>query len=267
MEKDITVCIVGCGTMGSLLAQRTLELKNITRIVIIDKNKEKVTPFLCDKRVQHITHLHELSEMKFDYCFIAIKPQDFNESLLPKSETYISIMAGVSTQHIIEKTQQKAVIRAMPNTPTRINQGVIGIYATTSCSESSVSWAHTFFSEMGYVVNLNSDDDINKLTIISANGPAYVFQTMESIYKAAHDILPLHDLHTIITQTFKGSLELVKNDTSFHALIQNVMSKGGTTEAALGVINKDLDTLWQQGLEAGYSRAKELSGDNPPHKG
>jgi pyrroline-5-carboxylate reductase len=105
------------------------------------------------------------------------------------------------------------------------------------------------------------ESEINKVTALSGSGPAYVFYFAEAMLEAASRMgFDLKDAKSLVAQTFRGSAELLdKSDDTPAVLRQNVTSKGGTTEKALGVMDAaGLKEIFVKAVISAKERADEL---------
>jgi pyrroline-5-carboxylate reductase len=106
---------------------------------------------------------------------------------------------------------------------------------------------------------------IDQSTAISGSGPAYVFYLMQSFIEAANKIgLPLEESKKLVYETFAGACATAKkNLDELDMLIENVSSKGGTTEAAIKTFDeRNLKEIFNQAVKNAYSRALEINQEN-----
>ena len=196
----------------------------------------------------------------------AIKPQDM-EALLKqipvgKNKLFISIAAGLTTKFFEKHLGGKArVVRAMPNMPALINEGVTGIgkgkYATTA----DLKTAQEILSSIGQTIVVN-ESMIDAVTAVSGSGPAYVFLFVEQWISAAVKLgFDKVQARQLVYKTLLGSAHLLEQ-SQFNAgeLRIKVTSKGGTTQAAMDIFSKGkFDRLMYKALSAAKKRAKELA--------
>ena len=154
-----------------------------------------------------------------------------------------------------------AVVRAMPNTPVRVREGVIGMSAGPGTGADDLDIAATVFRRLGEVVLLE-DDRIDRLAAVSGSGPAYVYFLLERFAQVAVDLgFESADAERIVAQTFTGALALLaETGASPGELRRDVTSPNGTTAAAIAVLEqRDLGGLLGDALAAAVRRAEELS--------
>ena len=181
-----------------------------------------------------------------DAVVLAVKPQVLKlvcGELLPclNGELIISIAAGtrISTLSRWLNGHQR-IVRTMPNTPALIGKGITGLYAPSAVTAVDAATATELMRSTGVVVRVDTEAMIDAVTAVSGSGPAYVFHWIESMLAAAHGVgFNALDARTLVLATLKGATALAEaSDESPSVLRERVTSKGGTTEAALAVINE-----------------------------
>jgi pyrroline-5-carboxylate reductase len=277
MKRKATVGIIGCGNMGSAIAEKTGSDFNV---LVFDKDNGKTQGFTA------VANLPELVN-KTDVVVIAVKPQDVDVLSAEiknnvKGKLVISIAAGIPTSHLEKSLMSARVIRAMPNLPARIGAGVICICAGKSAGAEDIDVAKQMFKNLGEI-SVMGEEKIDAVTAISGSGPGYLYALIaqaeltdiEQIDRFTRDrFIPAltasavslgfspEQAKFLAQGTGRGSVEYLKvTKESPQKLVQSVASKGGTTEAALKVLSKsgDLGENLKKATQAAYERAKELS--------
>lgn len=198
---------------------------------------------------------------------LAVKPQNLDEVLpqlaprLATDVTVVSICAGVTTARLEAALGDRPVVRAMPNTPALVRAGVTALAAGRYAASEDLAAARRIFTAVGEVVELE-ESLMNAVTAISGSGPAYFFRFMHELVAAGVSFgLPPETALALVTATARGAAELARDEgeTDFTRLIAAVTSKGGTTEAALGVLD---ERRWNEAVRAAVAaavaRAEEL---------
>lgn len=181
-----------------------------------------------------------------DAVVLAVKPQMLKQvcaELLPclNGELIVSIAAGTRISTLSRWLQgHQRIVRTMPNTPALIGQGITGLYAPSAVAAVDVATATELMQSTGVVVRVDTDAMIDAVTAVSGSGPAYVFHWIESMLAAAEGVgFNASDARTLVLATLKGATALAEaSDESPSVLRERVTSKGGTTAAALAVINE-----------------------------
>ena len=180
-----------------------------------------------------------------DAVVLAVKPQVLKQvcrELLPSldGELIVSIAAGIKIASLARWLDgHQRIVRTMPNTPALIGQGVTGLFAPASVAPVDVATATELMRSTGIVVPVASEAMIDSVTAVSGSGPAYVFHWIESMLTAAQDVgFSAADARTLVFGTLKGATALAEASGEPVSLLrERVTSKGGTTAAALTVLN------------------------------
>ncbi|MGT2426222.1 pyrroline-5-carboxylate reductase family protein [Amnibacterium kyonggiense] len=155
------------------------------------------------------------------------------------------------------------VVRAMPNTPVRVRQGVTGLARGTGVADAGFAAVQEAFGLLGEVVVLD-DARIDRISTISGSGPAYVYLLLERFADAAVGLgFDRADAERAVAQTFAGALALLAASGEPPAALRRaVTSAGGTTAAAVAVLEHDgaLGRLIEDALAGALRRADELAG-------
>lgn len=266
----LKIALVGCGAMGSALLKGWLTLpdssERFEKFWVIAPHREKVEPFLGDSRVQWIPSPEALTDTP-DIILFAVKPYILEE-ILPAYTSFDSLFISVATGKSLDFYQQilspsVPFVRAMPNTPVVIHQGVIGLLTHGELQEAYKTLIETCLGALGFCLWVDSDDDLDKLTALSGSGPAYVFAMMEALALSAESLgFDKEIALSLSLKTFLGAATYAdQSDDSPTVLRERVTSPQGTTAEALKVFKKEgLNTIINEAVKAAYRRARELRG-------
>jgi pyrroline-5-carboxylate reductase len=197
----------------------------------------------------------------------AVKPQQMKEAarfsgLKDNANLVISIAAGITLASLSRWLGGTTrIIRAMPNTPALIGEGITGLYAPPGFAESDMRQAETILGAVGVTVRIDDEDKINAVTAVSASGPAYVFYFIEAYEEAAKQLgLPDEVARKLALHTFSGAAKLAASSPDPAAVLRaRVTSKGGTTEAALASLAADrVKEAIVRAIHAANERGREL---------
>jgi pyrroline-5-carboxylate reductase len=201
-----------------------------------------------------------------DFVLLSVKPQDFEKAAAPLAgklgnTTALSIMAGVTLARLSRVLQSDNVVRAMPNTPAQIGQGMTGWTATDAVSDTAREGARRIFGAMGREAFVPNEKYIDMVTGLSGSGPAYVFLFIEALTDAGvHVGLPRDIAATMALQTVIGSALYAEKTGKHPAELRNqVTSPGGTTAEGLRALeqgNLRADVL--EAVIAAYEKSKAL---------
>jgi pyrroline-5-carboxylate reductase len=264
----MNILIIGGGNMGLTYAQAFLRSHVTTReqLMILEHFEDKAKQL----RTLDLGTIYLDSKdciKKADIIILAVKPQDspaLFEQIRKNTEggqVFLSIMAGVRIQKIQEQLGVKKVIRAMPNLPAQIGQGMTAFTATDDVTRIELATIQNLLATTGKAVYVEKEDMIDATTAISGSGPAYVYYFMEAMIQAARQMgFTDSEAELLVVQTFTGAVDLYnKSNFSCEEWIQRVSSRGGTTEAALNSFKTN--TLHQSiidGTKEALRRAVEL---------
>jgi pyrroline-5-carboxylate reductase len=196
----------------------------------------------------------------------AVKPQLFAEAAVPcapfiGAALQLSVMAGVRSPAIARASGSERVARAMPNTPALIGQGIAGLYARDVVSADERLAVEQVLAPTGRLLWVAREEDLDAVTALSGSGPAYVFYFIEAMMQAALDMgLSQAQGRDLALATFAGATALAQASAEApEVLRERVTSKGGTTHAALGVLQADgVKASFISAMRAAQHRAREL---------
>jgi pyrroline-5-carboxylate reductase len=203
-----------------------------------------------------------------DVVVFAVKPQHLREAAaksgLPhNANLVISIAAGVRLENLSKWLKgHTRLVRAMPNTPALIGEGVAGLFAfSRDVTREHREQAETILGAVGATVWISEESQMDAVTAISGSGPAYVFYFIEAVEEAARELgLPVQVAHRLVLDTFTGAAKLAAISPDPVAVLrEKVTSKGGTTERALAsMANDDIKQAIIRAIHAANQRGKEL---------
>jgi pyrroline-5-carboxylate reductase len=203
-----------------------------------------------------------------DVIVFAVKPQHLREAasksgIADNANLVISIAAGVRLANLSKWLKgHSRLVRAMPNTPSMIGEGVAGLYPfSKAVTRQDREDAETVLGAAGTTVWLTDESQMDAVTAISGSGPAYVFYFIEAVEEAAAELgLPVQIAHRLVLDTFTGAAKLAASSPDPVAVLrEKVTSKGGTTERALASMAKDeVKEAIIRAIHAANERGKEL---------
>ncbi len=196
----------------------------------------------------------------------AVKPQLFTQAAAPcaahvAGALQLSVMAGIRTDAITRATGSERVVRAMPNTPSLIGQGITGLFACASVSAAERAQVDAVLAPTAQLLWVDREHDLDAVTALSGSGPAYVFYFVEAMVQAALDMgLTEAQGKQLALATFAGSTALAQASSDPPALLrERVTSKGGTTHAAITALDAGgVKAAFVTAMRAAEQRAREL---------
>ena len=265
---SLSVGIIGCGNMGTALARGMVEARLLPagRITGYDADAAMTRRLARGLKIKAARSSREAAAC----CVVrqAVKPQQMAEvlaeirPLLSRRPLLISIAAGVRTDWIERRAGQGVpVVRVMPNTPALVKKGISAIAPGRSAGARHRAVAERIFGSVGETVRV-PERLMDAVTAVSGSGPAYFFYLMEQMAEAGAGLgLPAGTAKRLAAVTARGAARLAAcGGEDPAALRKKVTSKGGTTEAAFKVFERQgLGRILREGIRAAARRAKELS--------
>jgi pyrroline-5-carboxylate reductase len=268
--QNKTIAFIGAGNMGEALIRGLLAAKTVAprQLIATDVRSERLEFF---SRAFGIRTTRDNAEAVADASIIllAVKPQQMSEALasfrstMSADKLMVTIAAGVPTSRIErELGGGTRVVRVMPNTPALIGAGAAALARGRFATDDDLATAEAILGAVGITVR-TEERFLDAVTALSGSGPAYVFYVAEAMIKAGVEVgLPEDAAKKLALQTVLGSARLmVEGGDPPDVLRKKVTSPGGTTEAALQVMNdRKLVDIFVEAIKAAARRSKELSG-------
>lgn len=257
--------LLGCGKMGSAMLEGWLARGLPSSSVWV------TDPFPSDWLKAQGVNLNAGLPDSPAIVLIAVKPQMMQDALpslqaLGNGDTvFLSVAAGVTiASYETILGAQTPIIRAMPNTPAAISQGITAIAGNALATLAQMDMADDLLSAVGDVVRLDNEAQIDAVTGVSGSGPAYVFHLIECMAAAGEaQGLPADMAMKLAQATVAGAGALaLHSDEGAAQLRRNVTSPNGTTQAGLEVLmdeNKGLPPLVKATVAAAADRSRELA--------
>jgi len=201
-----------------------------------------------------------------DILILAIKPPHLVQVMdevknPPPEQMVLSIVAGAALSSLCRGLNHSSVVRAMPNMPAQIGEGMTIWTATAEVNEKQKETAQSILGALGEELYVSDEKYLDMATALSGSGPAYVFLFIEGLIDAGvHIGLPRNIAEELVIQTVLGSTQTVKKTTKHPAELRNmVTSPGGTTTDALLKLEKGgFRSLLLEAVAAAYEKAKHL---------
>jgi pyrroline-5-carboxylate reductase len=179
----------------------------------------------------------------------------------PNASMVLSILAGVRIRTIADGLANSSVVRAMPNTPAQIGQGITVWTATHEVADEQHAQAKALLGALGDEIYMDDEKYLDMATALSGTGPAYVFLFMEAMIDAGvHMGFSRKDAEKLVLQTMRGSVEYALTSAMHPAQLRNqVTSPGGTSAEAIYQLEKGgIRTVLSRAVWAAYQRSVSL---------
>jgi pyrroline-5-carboxylate reductase len=266
MAAHPSVAIIGLGAMGEAL-RRGLERAGWSpeEMGLVVRREGLVNDL--SKTTNSMVTMDPVEAIEGrDVIVVSVKPRDVGGVIrgiahgIGGGQMILSLAAGVTTGTYEDELGDIPVIRAMPNTPALVGEGVTGIARGSYAGEDHVKLATEVLGAVGEV-RVMDESLLDAVTAVSGTGPAYVFLLAEALTEAAvREGLPRDVAEAFVHQTIRGSGHLLTDTDSTPAELRSqVTSPGGTTAAAVHVLEeRGFRALVEDAVQAAARRATEL---------
>jgi pyrroline-5-carboxylate reductase len=290
-HRHALLAIIGGGNMGKAIVLGALEAKLLApgEVVVCEQEPKKREDFArwgvravgkVEEAVDQLlppppgplASLHESTHLAAcgGQVLLAVKPQSLGTvagelaPLLQRTpRVVISILAGTPTAKLGELLGTVPIIRVMPNTPARLRKAMSAMClgaGPAAANSTHATLAHDLFASLGEVVKID-ESLMDAFTSLAGSGPAYVFYLAEAMVRAGQEVgFDRITSDRIVRQTVIGAAALLaESHEPPEGLRAAVTSKGGTTEAAVGELERAgvIDAV-VRAIMAGRDRGREL---------
>jgi pyrroline-5-carboxylate reductase len=260
------IAIIGGGRIGEALLAGLLSA-GWSDIVVTSRRPERVAQ-LAKRHGVDATTSNPDAVRGAAIVVIAVKPQDIDALLddigpvLASHQTVISVAAAIPTARIEAKLANGVpVVRAMPNAPSTVHEGMAGIAAGAHAGDPQLAVAENVLSHLGRVVRV-SEQAMDAITAVSGSGPAYFALLAEAMIEAGILLGLSREISTtLVVQTMLGTAKQLR-DEGMHPveLRESVTSPGGTTIAAIRELEQaGVRAAFLNAIQAAMTRARELA--------
>ena len=268
MEKNkMRIAFIGGGAMGEAMVKCLLTKK-------VAEPQDMVVSDISPVRRELLSREYGVSTLadnrkavaNADLIVLAVKPQNLpqvmEEIRTPSSEQLVlSIVAGATLSSLCQGLNHSSIIRAMPNMPAQIGEGMTVWTATAETEQQQKELAQAVLGALGAEIYVADEKYLGMATALSGSGPAYVFLFIEVLVDAGVHIGLSRDIaQELVIQTILGSTRTVEKTGKHPADLRNmVTSPGGTTTEALLQLEKGgFRSLLLEAVAAAYKKAERL---------
>jgi pyrroline-5-carboxylate reductase len=267
------IAILGCGKIGEALVAGLLSTgwRRPDEIVVTARRDERVAE-LRERHGVPATLSNAEAVSGAGVVVIAVKPQDFDVllgeigGLLDPRQVVISIAAAVPTKAIEGRLAEPVpVLRAMPNAPATVHEGMAGLCAGAHAGEEHLAAGEDVLAHVGRVVRV-PEAYMDAVTAVSGSGPAYFALLAEAMIEAGILLGLSREISTdLVVQTMLGTAKLLR-DEGMHPveLREMVTSPGGTTIRAIHELEQaGVRAAFLNAIQAAMVRSRELAAGEP----
>jgi len=261
--------IIGAGKMALALTHGMLRSKLCATadITVASRSKSGLQNFAAATSVRTAASNAE-AVGGAEVVLLCVKPADALQALheagdVWKGKLLVSVVTGLKIAKLREAAPGCRVIRAMPNTAAMVGMSATAIAGGEKSTRGDLKTAEQIFQAVGGVFPV-SENQLDAVTGLSGSGPAYIYLVMEALSDGGVAAgLPRKLALDLTIQTVLGAAEMAASTKEHPALLREmVTSPGGTTIAALGVLEKAaVRSAFIDAVKAAAKRSLELSGE------
>jgi pyrroline-5-carboxylate reductase len=272
MHNIRKLAFIGGGNMAAaLISGLTKRGLPAERVVVADPSRDQLQRLVSSYGVQ-IAPDNAAAVPGAEVVVLAVKPQQMRSvalglapHLAASRPLVVSVAAGIPHASLARWFgPQIPVIRTMPNRPALNGFGATGLYAPASVGAAYRALAEKIMAAVSATVWVEHESQMDTVTAVSGSGPAYFFLFMEALEAAAHERgLPSDVAHRLTLETAFGAAQMARQSADSLAILrEQVTSKGGTTAAALEVLNgAGLRAIVAHAVAAADRRSAELAAE------
>lgn len=260
------IAFIGGGNMASaIIGGLIADGLSAAQLRVVEPNELQRERLLQDHGV-HAQHDADDRLAGAHLVVWAVKPQSFAAAAAPvaphtPAALHLSVMAGIRSDALARALHTERIVRAMPNTPALIGQGIAGLFGRRAVTEGDRALVENVLAPTGGLLWVDDEVQLDAVTALSGSGPAYVFYFIEAMMAAAQRMgLEAEQGKTLALATFAGATELARRSAETPATLrERVTSKGGTTYAALTAMDDaGVKEAFISAMLAAQTRAKTL---------
>jgi pyrroline-5-carboxylate reductase len=260
------IAILGGGRIGEALLSGLLS-SGWSDIVVTSRREARVADL-------HERHGVEATTSNGDavrgaaLVVVAVKPQDIEAlladigPLLSADQTVLTVAAAIPTAYIEARIADGVpVVRAMPNSPSTVHEGMAGIAAGAHAGDDQLALAEEVLTHLGRVVRV-PEDAMDAITAVSGSGPAYFALLAEAMIEAGILLGLSREISTtLVVQTMLGTAKQLRDERMHPVeLRESVTSPGGTTIAAIRELEQaGVRAAFLNAIQAAMNRSRELA--------
>lgn len=258
---------IGAGNMGYPMLVGAKNAFGASQVVFAEASSER------RESVKQQTGLNDMKDNKslassVKYIILAVKPQFLNDvfddikDVVTTDQVIISIAAGVTIENIKHSLGNEVrIVRAMPNTPAMVNEGMSGIcFSKDTYTEEEKEVVFKLFSSFGKY-QIFDENLMNAVVCANGSSPAYVYMFIEALADSVVQYgIPRDKAYQLVAQTVLGAAKMVM-ETGEHPgkLKDQVCSPGGTTIAAVAALEEyGFRNAIIKATDACYAKAESL---------
>ena len=268
-EEQVKISFIGAGNMGYPLLKGAVAAFGAANVTFQTKRREHEEALSLELGVPYAPRMLEMV-MQSDIIVLAVKSQYAAEVYpdlklaMSKEKIIVSVMAGVTVDELKQQTGAVKIVRAMPNTPARLNEGMTCISYSDAVTEVEKEVVRKLFLSVGKIEEI-PEKLMNAAICANGSSPAFVYMFMEALADGAVKYgIPRDLAYRLVGQTVLGSAKMLL-ETGEHpgSLKDAVCSPGGTTIAGVAALEEHgLRNAVLKSVDACYEKAENMNKKN-----
>lgn len=265
-----SIAFIGAGNMSrSIISGLIKQGYDPKKITATNPSSPKLEALESDFSI-NTSHSNTDACNNANVIVLAVKPQIMqtacdaliNDKVDLKGKLILSVAVGITIDRIKSLLNvEDKIVRTMPNTPSLLGKGVCGLFAY-KITDDEKAFVDQMIGSTGLNCWVENELQIDSISAVSGSGPAYFFLFMEAMVEQAKAFgFDENTAREIVQQTCAGAAEMVKeSDVSIEQLRKNVTSKGGSTAAALNIMQQEnIPETIKNAMKGAYNRTQEMA--------
>ncbi len=265
-EERVKISLIGAGNMGYPLLKGAVAAFGAENVTFQTKRREHEEALSAELGVPYAPRLLEMV-MQSDIIVLAVKPQYAPEVYpdvklaMSKEKIIVSVMAGVTVEELKRRTGAAKIVRAMPNTPAMLGEGMTCISYSGEVTEVEKEVVRKLFLSLGKIEEI-TENLMNAAICANGSSPAFVYMFMEALADGVVKYgIPREMAYRLVAQTVLGSAKMLL-ETGEHPgkLKDAVCSPGGTTIAGVAALEEHgFRNAVLKAADACYEKAESMN--------
>ncbi|HDS1758837.1 pyrroline-5-carboxylate reductase [Pseudomonas sp. M5] len=259
------IYMVGAGHMGGAILLGLKDyFKSTANLRVVETDTQRMS-YWREQGFDVSTQIQTLAPQ--DCVVLAVPPQQFESALAgnPMLSRHrgpvVSVMAGITHARLVRLLGHDSVVRAIPNTPSEVAQGVTMYYAPSDASTGLIDNARQIFDVIGISLRVKEEWQIDTGTALAGGGPALVAHFVDALQDyGLRTGLDIEQAAVVALQLLSGTAALIRaSGKPANQICREVQTAGGTTERAIGALDAaGFKGLVNTALDAAARRSAEL---------
>ncbi len=268
--RDKTIAIVGLGKIGGTLAQGLIRNRVVPKANVQGSTGHEASAREAQERLGIVVTTDNAALVRGkDVVILAVKPQTMPRVLeqlrgaVTEEQLVITLAAAITTRFVEEQLDGAiSVVRAMPNTPCLVGQGMTVLCPGRYAMPEHVEIAKAIFEAVGRVAVIDNEELMDAVTGLSGSGPAYCYIVIEALAEGGVKVGLPRELATLLAaQTMLGAAQMVLETGEHPAKLKDAVTTpaGTTVDGLLELEAGGVRVALIKAVDRATRKSKELS--------